>query len=57
MLIIIRERRVNLRQRQMRILKVHLLRTGAVGELVSGYFDDFDFRPTNPRYASLVYFD
>jgi hypothetical protein len=52
--IVIRQHRVHLRQRQMRVLQVHLFRAGAMRQLVRGHFNDFDFGAGDPGDATLI---
>ena len=49
MIVVMGQRRVNLRQRQVRMLQGHLLRAGAVRQPVLDHLDDFHVRVVNPR--------
>ena len=51
MIEIIGERRVNLRQRQVRVLKMNFLRTVAMRQMLQDNFDDFDVSVVDPRDA------
>jgi len=48
------ERRVNLRQRQMRMLEMNFFRTPPVGDHVQCHLDDFRIRVVNPRDVALI---
>ena len=55
--VIPRQSRMDLRQRQMRMLKVNFLRTPAVGKLIQNYLRDFHLRSGDPRHTLSVNFN
>lgn len=52
--VVVAQRVVNLRQRQVRVLEMDFLRAPPVGNHVQCHFDDLCVRVINPRRAALV---
>ena len=55
MLELVRERSVDLSQREMRMLEMNFLRTVSVREMVEHDFNTFDVRVIDPRHSRLIY--
>jgi len=53
-IVIVRKRRVNLREREVRVLKMHLLGARSMRKFVEDNFDDFDVRLVDPGHTPVV---
>ena len=57
MLMIVSHRRVELRDRKVRMLQVHFLRRPAVGEMIQHDLNDLDVGSIDPRASAIVAVD